>query len=65
VIITLTCPKHGGWHPDLKDHRSRSTCPAPGCKYRGVPRAAQFRAPGEDMPQAADGPQDAAHGPEA
>jgi hypothetical protein len=45
VIITFTCPEHGDWHPDLKDHRSRSTCPAPGCKFRGVPRADQFRRP--------------------
>lgn len=43
MIITLSCPEHGDWHPDLASPRSRSTCPVPGCTFRGVPTAGMFR----------------------
>jgi hypothetical protein len=61
VKITLTCPAHGSWTADLKSHRSRSTCPAPGCKCRGVPRAGQFHevasadVPARDLPERGNG----------
>lgn len=43
--IRAVCPEHGEWYPDLKDRKSRSRCRIPGCEFRYVPKAADFRHP--------------------